>query len=289
MSDDNNNICVKRSSQQYKHNICQSASDNSDIDEIRDIAYFENLTKKKIAISWDIDQENILKIWAEKASGWAWMHDRASRYYNNLTNNFTYPAIFLSTLSGGIGFSIAGNANCSSFFTRNMTIVIGGLNVLSAFLSSMHKFVRTTEKSEIHSHLNKQFSSFSRKIVLELSLKPEDRRDCLEFCKFCRDEYDRLITETPIIPSSIVDNFKKEFATCSNKPEIANGLVQFDTTRASMNNEKTRKRIKKFMKSENSNNSDSLIRRINDTFIDKNINHNKNHHSNEIRVDVNNL
>ena len=238
-----NDTGKRRNTITLNHNV--TTSENSDIEDLRDIAYYENLTRKKIASGWNIEQEKILKIWAEKASGWAWLHDKTTRYYDNLTNKFTYPAIFLSTLSGGIGFSIAGNANCDNIFTKNMTIVIGGLNVISAFLSSMHKFVRTTEKSEIHSHLNKQFSSFSRKIVLELSLTPEDRRNCLEFCKNCRDEYDRLITESPTIPSDIINSFKKEFQDTSNKPEIANGLIKFDSIRTSFDIEKKKKRVQR--------------------------------------------
>lgn len=240
----------------------------SELEDFKNIAYYETLTKKKIANSWLDDQEKILQIWAEKASGWAWLHDKTSRYYNNLTDRFTYPAIFLSTLSGGIGFAIAGNADCANNFSKYMTFVIGALNVSSAFLSSLHKFVRTTEKSEIHSHLNKQFSTFSRKIVLELSLRPEDRRDCLEFCKSCRDEYDRLLSESPIIPTDVIELFKKEFPSAINKPEIANGLINFPCKKYSMEKRKRRKYMLSdiSLKSINQNNSSSGIKiNINNT------------------------
>jgi hypothetical protein len=215
-------------SDDHDHEVKLNMSEReSEKEEFRNIAYYESLTKKKIANSWSYDQERILQIWAEKASGWAWLHDKTSRYYNNLTDKFTYPAIFLSTISGGIGFAIAGNASCENRFSNYMTFAIGALNVTSAFLSSLHKFVRTSEKSEIHSYLNKQFSTYSRKIVLELSLRHEDRKDCLEFCKNCRDEYDRLISESPIIPTDVIEDFKTEFPSAINKPEIANGLISF--------------------------------------------------------------
>ena len=84
------------------------------MDDYKTIARYENVIKRRTADSWNPDQERILKIWAEKASGWAWLHDNASRHYNSLTNRLTYPAILLSTISGGLGFSVAGNQNCNN-------------------------------------------------------------------------------------------------------------------------------------------------------------------------------
>jgi len=147
------------------------------MDDYKTIAKYENVIKRRIADSWNPDQERILKIWAEKASGWAWLHDYASRHYNSLTNRFTYPAILLSTISGGLGFSVAGQVNSVNNETadyksmnRLMIYIIGGMNILTALLSSLQKFIRSTEKAEMHMHMNKVFSSFARKIVLELAL-----------------------------------------------------------------------------------------------------------------------
>ena len=102
------------------------------------------------------------------------------------------------------------------------------MNILSAMLSSLQKFLRSTEKSEAHSLYSKIFSSFTRKITLELSLNPKDRRECIEFCKQCRDEYDKAVTDCPLVPTHVIEQFKIEFKDEKNKPEVANGLFHFN-------------------------------------------------------------
>jgi len=106
--------------------------------------------------------------------------------------------------------------------------IIAIMNIFSAMLSSLQKFLRSTEKSESHALYSKIFSSFTRKISLELSLNPRDRRECIEFCKQCRDEYDKAVTDCPLVPQVIINWFKEEFAHEKNKPEIANGLFHFN-------------------------------------------------------------
>ena len=63
-----------------------------------------NIKRKMSAQSLNKPEEEILQIWAEKASGWAWLHNRAHRYYTAQSNLLMYPSIILSTLMGGIGF-----------------------------------------------------------------------------------------------------------------------------------------------------------------------------------------
>lgn len=202
-------------------------------DDYKTLAEYEAVQKRRIADSWNPDQERILRIWAEKASGWAWLHDKAARYYNRLTDKIMYPSIVLSTVSGGLGFSIYGSvansdvAHSVSNASRYLTIAIGCMNLAAALLASLQKFIRSTEKSEMHNHMNKMFSSYYRKIVMELALKPSDRRECIEFCKACRDEYDKMVTDSLEIPDRIIKDFKITFATAKHVPEIANGLVHF--------------------------------------------------------------
>jgi hypothetical protein len=180
-----------------------------------------NIKRNIIAGTWSEPEENILQIWAEKASGWAWLHDKAQRYYSNQSDRLMYPSIFINTISGGIGFLSTSSVILPYF--------IACLNIIVAMLISFQKFLRSTEKAEIHSRYSIIFSSFTRKISLELTLKPEDRMNCIQFCKICKGEYDLAVAESPIIPDSIIAQFRKEFANEKNKPEVANGLFHFTT------------------------------------------------------------
>ena len=154
-------------------------SDNS-VKDIRQLPSMKKIQKKKVADSWSPEQEQILKSWAEKGSGWAWLHDQSSRYYLVASNKLAYPSIFLSTIAGTISFSTAGSATELGMYAGYFTAI---LNITCALLSSFQKFTRSAEKCEIHLQQGKLFSSFCRKITLELALKPEDRRSALSFAR----------------------------------------------------------------------------------------------------------
>ena len=102
--------------------------------------------------------------------------------------------------------------------------IIAGMNIFTALLSSFQKFMMSAEKSENHATIARQFASYYRNISLELALNPRDRTDCMEICKACRNEYDRLMNVSPNVPQKIINRFKANFPYCKNKPDIANGL-----------------------------------------------------------------
>ena len=182
------------------------------------------LKRKYIAQTWNRQEEEILQVWAEKASGWAWLHDKSQRYYSRQSDLFTYPSIIITTISSGLGFS--GSREIVFF-----PYIIAIMNIIATILMSFQKFLRNTENSDLHSRYFSVFSSFTRKIALELTLNPEDRKECIDFCKQCKDEYDKAVAESPSIPDKIIVQFKKEFANEKNKPEVANGLFHFNNYR----------------------------------------------------------
>jgi len=180
-----------------------------------------NLRRKYIAQTWNKKEEEILQSWAEKASGWAWLHDKSQRYYKNQSDCLTYPSIVITTVSSGLGFT-------SNHMFKYLNYIIAVMNIIATMFMSFQKFLRSTEKAELHSRYFSIFSSFTRKIALELTLNPEDRKDCIEFCKTCKDEYDKAVSESPSVPDKIILLFKKEFSYEKNKPEVANGLFHFN-------------------------------------------------------------
>jgi hypothetical protein len=208
------------------------------------IANYQNYQKKHALMSWNYDQEEILKMWAEKASGWAWLHEKAARYYNSISNHLTYPNIIISTLAGGIGLAVVG---ADSAYAKYIEYIVAGSHIFCATLTSLTRYMRSSEIAEIHSHMNKVFSTFSRKIVLELTLKPEDRRDSIEFCKACRDEYDKLVTDSACIPTEVIQLYKEKYKDTKYKPEVCNGLIHF-TEFNSRKNEAARPKIKRAKK-----------------------------------------
>ena len=65
----------------------------------------------------------------------------------------------------------------------------------------------------------------SRNIRLALALPREERKkDGLKFVEDCKAEYDRLLEQSPAIPSNVLTEFEKEypFDNIFTKPEILN-------------------------------------------------------------------
>ena len=180
----------------------------------------EEQKKQEIVDSWSKEQEQILKIWAEKAAGYRWLHEKSGRHYRSLNNRLTYPQIILSTLTGVGGFGMTSSTEGMSYIGYG----IATLNILTALLISLQKFTMAAEKSENHTAIGRQFASFYRNITMELSLNPKDRSNCLELCNACKDRYDRLMNIAPSVPEKIVNRFKSEFPDTKYKPDIANGL-----------------------------------------------------------------
>jgi len=185
------------------------------------LAALEQEKKKQNAASWSKEQEMILKIWAEKAAGYRWLHEHSARHYRRLNNRFVYPQIVISTLAGVGGF---GTTSSGEQHLNYLGYVIAGMNIFTALMSSFQKFIMAAEKSETHATIARQFAAYYRNISLELSLNPRDRTECLELCRTCRHEYDRLMNVAPSVPQKIINQFKKKFPHAKNKPDIANGL-----------------------------------------------------------------
>ena len=50
---------------------------------------------------WTVQEECLLASWAERASGYRWLHDQSAKYYDYLNRFLEIPVSILSYLSGG--------------------------------------------------------------------------------------------------------------------------------------------------------------------------------------------
>jgi hypothetical protein len=59
---------------------------------------------------------------------------------------------------------------------------------------------------------------------MELSLDTKHRVRVVEFVMKCREDYDRLLDDSPDIPAETIQAFLKQFPDKENKPDVCNGL-----------------------------------------------------------------
>ena len=173
---------------------------------------------------WTREQEELLAEWSEKAACYRWLHNKSEKKFRSGNYAFTIPVIIMSTLTGTANFGI--DSIVPSEHKQLAQISIGAVNIFAGLMSTLHNFLHYAENMEAHRNADLSWSKFQRNISVELALDPKRRKPAGDFLKISRAEYDRLLEQSPSIPTDIIKRFKKTFKKVTNihKPDICNGI-----------------------------------------------------------------
>lgn len=172
---------------------------------------------------WSRELEELLALWADKALCYRWLHDLAEKKFTRLNQIIQIPVIILSTVTGAL------NVGISSVFPESMkqyaNISLGGVSLVTGIISTIGNFLRYAQNMEGHRVASIQWSKFHRNIAAEIAIHPDQRQNSKKFFTIHRAELDRLVEQSPSIPTDIIDSFEKRFSSVSiSKPEICNIL-----------------------------------------------------------------
>ena len=175
---------------------------------------------------WTAEIEQLLIIWAEKASGYAWLHNRSVEHFRKKNLYVAVPAAVFAYVAGGSALLVWDIAPCDDaagmFWGRLLTGVAG---ILAGTLTSFQEVFTFKEKAARHHVASLRFLSFFRDINCELSVTGDLRRESLDYVTVKRLQFDRLLEQSPDIPSSIIDEFNKKFKNVRvHKPDATVGL-----------------------------------------------------------------
>jgi hypothetical protein len=132
----------------------------------------------------------------------------------------------LSTLTGTANFA---DSYVPDGFKSGFSACVGALNIFCGILGTLMSFLKYAEVYEAHRIAAVSWSSLGRNIQIELALKAERRKNCRDFLKVSRAEYDRLLESSPGIDQDIIALFNKRFRDeypNVSKPIICNGLQE---------------------------------------------------------------
>jgi hypothetical protein len=185
-------------------------------------------TKKKFQNGWTREVELLLADWADKAVCYRWMHETTERIYHRKDLAFMFPVIILSTLTGAANFAMD-SVLSGDQEKKYAQIGLGGLSIMTGIISTIANRLAYASGSEAHKGAALLWGKFQRLIAIELRLHPNERSDCMHFLKMCRSELDRLIEQSPTIPSDVINACRKEFSKFPTvrRPEIVGDI---DTT-----------------------------------------------------------
>ena len=170
--------------------------------------------------NWHPQQEKILKTWGEAAACYRYMNNQAFLMYKKSSMRYTLPIIVISTVTGTANFA---QSTFPLSIRPMVPLAIGSMNIITAIMTTVMQFLKINELMEGHRAASIQYGKLSRTIRLELSLPLEERsQHGTEMVEYCRNEYDRLVEQSPPIPFSVIKSFEKEFPddTAFFKPEI---------------------------------------------------------------------
>ncbi len=180
---------------------------------------------RKFHNGWNKQLEALVAEWADKASCYQWMHQKTEVRFQKFNYYFTIPVIIMSTLTGTANFatnSIVSTEEQAKF----VTFGIGAISLIAGIISTVANFLRYAQGSEAHRVAAISWGKFQRFISIELSLHPNERMDAMSFLKMGRIELDRLIEQSPPIPTKTIEQFQVAFSNKKDikRPEIAGGI-----------------------------------------------------------------
>ena len=182
---------------------------------------------------WTVEHEHILAEWADKAMCYRWLHTRANALYSSLNAWYTIPCIIISTLAGTANFA---QTRVPEEYQPLFTMVVGGINILGGIISTIQQFLKITQLNEAHRVSSIAWDKFYRNIKIELTKHPNERIAVSHMLKMSKEEFDRLMETSPVIPDKIIIEFKTSFSKSDDyitisKPEICDVLISTEKFR----------------------------------------------------------
>jgi len=181
---------------------------------------------KKFQNGWSKEQERLMAEWSDIAACYRWLHNQSNKVFHVKTLWINLPVIVLSTLGGTASFGIQSLFEGNESAKKYASFGIGGISLLAGLLTTVGNYLRYAQLEESHRVAAIAWGKFQRLIAVELALKPDDRIDSLDFLKICRADLDRLIEQSPPIPTEAIVMFEDKIGTIKNlkKPDICGAL-----------------------------------------------------------------
>ena len=203
---------------------------------------------------WSPEHEKILIEWADKGMCYRWLHSKSNALYNKLNAWYTIPVIIISTLTGTANFA---QTRVPIEYQNYYAMVVGGFNILGGIISTVQQFLKITQLNEAHRVSSIAWDKFYRNIKIELAKHPSERIHATQMLKLCKEEFDRLMETSPVIPDKVVISFKDAFKGSEefikiSKPEICDVLVSTENFRNPWSNDENKdKRLQELVKTQN--------------------------------------
>jgi hypothetical protein len=175
-------------------------------------------------VAWNPSLERLYESWHRRVAaaehGHRLMADRLRRRYFLLG----IPVVVFTTLVGTGAFASMQNANANSIMTENadsdtVLLIVGGISVLAAVLSSLQTFLRYATRAEGHRIAALRYETLRREMAETLALEPDARGQPDRMLDNARNRMDRYAKESPTIGERMWGELTKEFHLSTVPPD----------------------------------------------------------------------
>ena len=157
---------------------------------------------------WKKEEDDLLKDWADKAQCYKWMHLKSHEKYRSKNAWFTIPVIIISTFTGTANFA---QDRFPEEYKSMVVMGVGALNIIAGIVTTISQFLKISEMNEAHRVASLSWDKFYRNLKTELAKNPLDRFPPHEMIKISKEEYDRLVEISPMVPNDVIENFNRTF------------------------------------------------------------------------------
>ena len=154
---------------------------------------------------WKKTDENLLEEWADHGKSFRWMHEQARLKFWKKNIQFQVPVIILSTLTGAANFA---QERVAQEYQGYYAITVGFFNIIAGIIATIQTFLKVSESLEGHRVASVAWGKYYHNVKTELQKEPEDREDVVDFMKYAKMEYEKLVEQSPPIPPAIVERLK---------------------------------------------------------------------------------
>jgi hypothetical protein len=154
---------------------------------------------------WKKTDENLLEEWADHGKSFRWMHEQARLKFWKKNIQFQVPVIILSTLTGAANFA---QERVPVEYQGYYAITVGFFNIIAGIIATIQTFLKVSESLEGHRVASVAWGKYYHNVKTELQKEPDDREDVVDFMKYAKMEYEKLVEQSPPIPPEIVERLK---------------------------------------------------------------------------------
>jgi hypothetical protein len=181
--------------------------------------------EKRFLNGWSKEQEQLMSEWSDIAMCYRWLHDNSEKIYHAKNLWINLPVIILTTLGGTASFGVQ-SVFSDPVSKQYASFAIGSVSLFAGILTTVGNYLRYAQLEESNRVASIAWGKFQRLIAIELAMNPNERMDALDFLKICRADLDRLIEQSPPIPTEAIKVFEAKFGTIKElkKPDICGAL-----------------------------------------------------------------